>query len=343
MRFRFSAQIKKGQKEAGAAEEVCVSKIVKNPHMCINDPTNHWGFIMKYTSILLAFFLFILPISAEESQPYDQMSYEELLQVDQSALSKTEKKAFKKAYRTAKKAEKKRKKAEAKRRKAEEKARKKRQKLAQKKLKKLEKAYQKTRLTKDDFESSYKVRGAEQVNYSSAGNAVGSLFSAYSPTKYFLRSSVYPAKDYFFIQVYITRRFAMKIPQENLNALAISPEEYARRKGWWADYNRASLKGGKVRKLRPITRSSDTCYGICYFNEELAVSLEAQDLLDAINGNTDLQVKVYSPKEPAFILNVNRDYMMGFLMRLSEMDSDLTYLGDPGRKFRASVMQEVGD
>ncbi|MEX0299816.1 MAG: hypothetical protein AB3N28_12165, partial [Kordiimonas sp.] len=133
---------------------------------------------MKYLFVAFALFALSPAASAQDSdKPLSSMSYEELLQVDQSSMNKEQKKYYKQTLKTAKKAwkkaekarkraekereraEKKRLKAEAKQRKAEERARAKYNKPILKQLKAIDKTYQNTTILRDDFEAFVTIAG----------------------------------------------------------------------------------------------------------------------------------------------------------------------------------------
>ncbi|PCI59792.1 MAG: hypothetical protein COB37_10875 [Kordiimonadales bacterium] len=293
---------------------------------------------MKHFVIIVSILAFSLALQAQDepTRPFIEMSYEELQGFDVQGLDKKQKKAHKKALKKAKKAHKKAKKAAAK-------SRKKREKAVRKKLKKFNRSYTKTKIIRDDFEATIEVAGKYTVNRSRNTSFLDALNTTYAPTEYFLRAFYNPATHSLDIQAFVKRKFSLEVPQAKLNFLEISPAAYATRKGWWANYTNAKLRGGITRNINRISKSTDSCLGgICAFLEKFAIDLNSDDMFNAIEKHEDLALKVNSANEKAFFLYIPADHMMGFLLKLSEADSKLAYLGKPGREFRAEITQELG-
>lgn len=282
---------------------------------------------MKHILVLSAFLIFAAPAEAQDPIPYDQMSYEELQQVEQTQLSKTDKKAWKKAYRKAekafKKAEKTRQKVEKKRAKAEAKRNAKVRKAVNRQLSAINSSYAKASIYKDDFEANLRIRGKQ--NSQSDWDTI-SVLGTGGQIRYFLRSFYNPAQNELLTQAYVTVQFQRVVDQAHLDKSGLSPARYARRKGWFYGYSRAALRGGKVAPFNVISHNAPTCAYYCKFNEEYAVTLNLPDILRAIEAETNLDIKISANNAPSLILTIPYYYMVGYILKLADTDSRLSDL-----------------
>lgn len=287
---------------------------------------------MKYILALSAFLLFVAPISAQEAIPYDQMTYEQLKEVKQSNLSKADKKALKKAKKKAKKAErqrvkleKKKAKAEAKRLKAEEKKRKKANKAILKQLSLYDNAHRDTQITKDDFEAYVRISGPKYYNK----GPMNDYYKFGTAPTMFLRSFYYPETSKLLIQLYFIKQFSIdELNIEVIDASGGDAVKYATKHGYWKNFNRATLKGGKEREATRTDRYLESCFSTCYFKEEVAVEINLADFSRNLETGTNFEMKVANRKGDHFIARLPAAYIYGYLHKLSTVDSRLAELKD---------------
>jgi len=294
--------------------------------------------------ILLIFSVSFATQAVDElTKSYSEMSYEELKAVDKAALDKNAKKALKKALSKAKKAERTRIKAEKKVLRAREKEAKaklkaekkhmaieakkklKARKAAQRRLNYINDVHKGTSISKDEFEANIKIRGksgtqSDYATISALGNG-GSL-------KYFIRGYYNPTTSTGNFQLYVTVKFSEVVPQDALEAFDVSPAAYASKKGWWKNYNRAALSGGKSRKVHEIDQYAKDCAYYCNFYEDIAIVLDLKDIANSVENRANLRIKLSSRKTKSIIINIPYDYMLGYLLRLSETDSRLASIGE---------------
>jgi len=296
---------------------------------------------MKQIVFILLFVGLSFTAQAQDAaiKPFSEMSYEELMNVDQASLDKKAKKALKKALSKAKKAEKARQRAEKKRLKAEAQAEKKRQRVAAKKLKKTTKVYSSTVIGKDEFSAFIEVVGPQ--NFVRKGQA-SDLFDMQPVPKYSLISLIDPQSGTHELKAYI--HTSVNDPEFNsgrLMFLGISAEEYARRKGFWKDFQTASLSGGVQRNVLRIRQSAESCTDIaCYFDEDVAVELNAIDLKNALRAKSELAFKLSGKRGSPVIVRIPYSYLVGYAWKLSELNSSMAEFSELSREGRAYILND---
>ena len=301
---------------------------------------------MKYCLTLLAFLTFATTAVALAPPPYEQMTYEQLKQVDQSKLLKAEKKAWKKAFRKAakthRKVEKKKAKAKEKRRKLEEKARKERKKLLAKRLKEYERSYSKTRILMDEYEPHIQIIG-NRTSWQ-ANSSLNFILSRPVPTEYFMRAFYNPNTQTLTLQVYCIKSFTEKIPVTPEGVPLTSPMQYAAYANWWGNYYKATLRGGSGRKIIAITKNAKNSAGSYYnFYEESAIYIDTEDLFQSIRNNENLSIKVSTRSKTPVLITLTPDYIAGFIKKLSEVDSRLAHFAKTAEIFLTQESQKLSE
>jgi len=290
----------------------------------------------KLIAVALVFALTATSIAQDAAKPYSEMSYEELLQVAPDTLNKTDKKAFRKAFKKAKYAEKKRLATEKKRLRAIEKARLKREKAIQKRLKKVHKYYSNTLLNRDEFSTNIEVAGpliAPGMDWTNF------FFGSKSRPKYALVAILTPTSEQTTIQMPVaihTNIHGLSIP--SLQILDITPAEYATLKNIWPNHHTAFLTGGTQRNVTIFSQETRECTAEeCYFLEKFAIDLQLSDIVNAIERRTHLAVKVEAQNSPPLVVRIQYEYLLGFIERLSEADSRFFELGDMAANGREHI------
>ncbi len=299
-----------------------------------------------------------LHASDDQAKSYEEMTLEELQAVNTKALDKSAKKAHKKALRDAKKAAKAAQKAERKRQKAaqraeraRQKAEKKRlaklakmkrktQKRAQKKLNYINKVYNGTSIIKDDFEANIQIRGRDGSQYDSdiiyvLGNG--------GRIRYFLRSFYNPQSNNIVLQAYVTIKFSEVVNEAMLAEHHLTAAAYATQQGWWKKYSLAALRGGIGLEVKRIRSYTDNCAYYCAFYEDIAITLDLEAVQKAVYQQQDLAMKISSKYAPPLVLNIPHDYMVGYLLRLSETDSRLSHVSVDARTNINAIRAQTTD
>ncbi len=288
------------------------------------------GEIMKYYLALLIFLTFAAPTMAQEIILYDQMTYEQLKEVDPSSLSKVDKKAWKKAHKKAKKAhqkaerkrkklEKKQAKAEAKRRKAEEKARKKANKHIQNQLDLVATTYANTQIIRDDFEAHVTIASQFHTNERA-------LFGVKDETvdnRYRLRGFYYPDRDNMVLQLVVSQRIkTTSLTSNNIDSIR-NPISYMTKNGYWPNFSRATLRGGINKPVVQMERYLDRCSFLeCNFREVFSIELLPEDIVKTATSFQPLQIKISGASGTSFIETIPSAYILGFLKKLGNVNSE---------------------
>lgn len=278
------------------------------------------------------------------AKPYEDMTVAELKAVDTKTLSRDERRHLKKVLKAAKKAEKARIKAEKRRLKAERKAEKarikaekKRAKAEAKRLRKARKAatkqlalietvYKNSGIYRDPGYSNLRIRGADAKI--STSEAIFALSSNGGHVGYFIRTYFNPLTGGLSPQIYMTVSFSDVVDQDMLYEKGMTAEAMANRNGWWKNYRWAALRNGAGRRLTPVDRYSNNSPYYASFFEEYIIQLAFEDITAAVKAGTALRVEVSSPSRGAypFTIAVSYDYLLGYLMRLSEADQRLAHM-----------------
>ncbi|WP_286830661.1 MULTISPECIES: hypothetical protein [Kordiimonas] len=268
------------------------------------------------------------PVLADTpNKPYEEMTIAELQAVDTKPLSRDEKKHLKSVLKAKKKAEKARLREEKKRAKAEAKRLKKARREASKQLSYIQAVYKKSGIFRDPGNSRLRIRGAD-ASISSA-EAILALSSNGGHVGYFIRTYYDPVSGTLSPQIYLTVKFSDTVDQDQLDARNATAEAYANRRGWWKNYRWATL-GGAGRNLTLVDRYSNNAPYYPSFFEEYVIRLAFEDITAAVKAGSTLRVDVRSASRGAgaFTVAVPYDYLLGYLMRLSEADMRLAYLKD---------------
>jgi len=282
--------------------------------------------------ILLSFSTFSW--AEETPKPYTEMTLVELQQVDTASLDKKTAKTYKKALKAAKKAEKKRLKAKAKaekaqlkaekkRLKAEAKARKKHNKPILKQLALIDTTYAKTLVRKDDFEAYVGTTAQPHTdNYILFGLDVNTTDQWYR-----LRSYFYESELRLVLQLYLSKKLVVQeLTSQDVEYMSGPPEKYVTRNGYWKNYSRVTLRGGISKETTPVERYFASCSYECNFREDIAITLDLKDFIKPLDHGQNLEMKVSNKVGASFIVTVPPGYIIGYLKRLSEINSNLGML-----------------
>ena len=319
---------------------------------------------MKFLFVTLALLVFQSASNAVDlSKPYSEMTYAELQQVDKNTLDKTDKRAFKTAFKAAQKAwskaekarkkavrkaekalrksEKNRLKAERKRLKAEAKARKKHNKFINKQLALINNAYKHTSVENDEFEGYIVISAPIYAQSSTIFDPPVRERKEWSQ----LRAYFFPETNNIGLELYVSKRLTVTdLDKDSIADLHSSPENYVRREGYWKNYNRAMLAGGIKRGFISEEKYLSKCSSYCAFREDYIVKLEFDDLKDALSNLSHFEVKISNSKLEAFIVSVPSAHLVGFLKRMSEVAPALAPMNAPARlieqRFRDGLIPE---
>lgn len=294
---------------------------------------------MKNLMLVIIFMVCACAASAQDTpKSFDEMTYEELQRIEADTLSKQAKKVFKKALKKAKRAEEKRIKAEEKRLHAIRKAQQKRDKAIQKRLKKVRKYYDHTSLNRDEFSANIEVAGPL---ISSNMDWTNLFFGSRLQPKFALVAILNPQNNetsfHMPVSMY-TSVSGLSLP--SLQLLDITPAEYASIKNIWPDHHQAYLTGGIARDVTIFEQEVDECtVENCYFLERFSVQLRLNDILDAVKRRSELAVKINAHNEPAMVVRVRFEYLLGFIDRLSEANGKFSELGQIAAKGRDHIIE----
>lgn len=268
-------------------------------------------------SLMIAAMLLTLtpaPVHAAAYGPYDTLPLEELRQIDTSALSKAEKKAYKKALKAAEKAEKKRLKAEKKRLKAAAKAEAKAKKAAQKTARKVLKVRDTTRIIRDEFETDTKIKGP---TYSFSNMQTVYQLGNGGEVQYFIRTYLNMEEGRLDTQLYLTIKNKTMVDVDLIAARNLTPVRYANRQGLWTNYSSAKLRGGVERKLIPVDKTGDISYGIGSFYEDVVIKLEHEDLIASLNDFQSFDFKLSGGNKSDLVVSIPPTYITGFILKFA--------------------------
>jgi len=292
--------------------------------------------------ILAIVFMLALSVSTaaqDTAKPFNEMSYEELQQVAPDTLSKQAKKVYKKALKKAKYAEKKRQAAEKKRLRAIEKAQQKRDKAIRKRLKKVNKYYANTFIARDEFSVVTRVK-APVLSPIADWNSL--FFGAKNQPQYSLVANIQPDGKKSIVLRLAVNSHIQGLSILSLELLDILPEEYATLKHLWPNYQTALVTGGAKRTLKTIKQRENGCtVEDCYFLERSAIYLKLSDITSAVEHRAPLAVKVLADNEQATIVRLPYAYLLGFIERLSEADSQFSNLKQMATAGRSYLVQTV--
>jgi hypothetical protein len=307
-----------------------------------------------FTIVLICLFL-SLPSTGQDAKPYKEMTYQELQAIDASALSKAEKKLYKKALSAAKKAEKARAKAEKKRIAAEKKAAKSRARAEAKRLKAQEKArfkhnkniykhielidktYAKSTIIKDDFKAFVEIVGPRHPK--------GSPFFNYRENvDYRLRAFYYPNEPQLLFRLQLSKKIVVsELNSESIKTLRGTPERFATREGYWGNYEQAALRGGIDLEVVPLARYLSNCTAVeCYFREDIGVTLKITDFITPLENIQNLELKVFGNTGPSYLASIPAAYIIGFLKKVGELDGiagELAVVASESEKLIRSLLQ----
>jgi len=290
--------------------------------------------------ILAIVFILVLTVSSaaqEAAKPFDEMTYQELQQVATETLSKQARKSYKKALKKAKYIEKKRRSAEKKRLRAAEKARAKREKAIRKRLKKVNKYYDNTTIAADEFSVITRVR-APVLSPIADWNSL--FFGAKNQPQYSLVANINPDGNKSIVLRLAVNSHIQGLSIHSLELLDILPEEYATLKHLWPNHHTALVTGGARRTVKTVEQRENGCtVEDCYFLERSAVYLKLSDIADAVIRRDPLAVKVLADNEQATIVRLPFAYLLGFIERLSEADSQFSNLKQMAKAGRTYLIQ----
>jgi len=276
---------------------------------------------MKHILIGILFCGLAFSEIARSSEPaaFSEMTLEELKAVDKKALDKTERRLHKKALKEAKRAEKKRIKAEKKARKERIKANKKRLQHLESRLSHMGYSYVNSKVHSDDFKPTIYVKGAELYVVPNDGRFL-SLQTSHRDD-FFLRAFLSKDLQELTFQIYLRRKFREIPPEEYKADPSFSPSKFATEYGLWGNFTSAFIKGGKELELQYFKRGfEELCIPHCNFFEPVAVTIELDEMLEAINSEGVFLVKFYMENDYPVVANLTIDYVMGFLMRIAKLD-----------------------
>lgn len=255
---------------------------------------------------------------------YTEMTIQELQSVNPDALSKSDKKLYKKALKAAKKAENKRikakkkadrarKKAEKKRLKAEVKKRKKHNKLIKARIKLIETVQAKVWYQKDEFKKH--------------GQFFGPLYPPQS--KFLFETGLRKPWDYHMRTMNQADGSPVLQAIISLNATYIKDiysgtgEPYyrmlmreANHYGYWQHYNRATLPGGNALQVLSGSKYLDQCtLERCDFREDVILPISDKMLTALLVNMQSIRIKISSSSSGAYhIVNLDPAYIVGFLL-----------------------------
>lgn len=268
----------------------------------------------------LACLLFSLgTVLAQDDIPFTAMTLEQLKEINRKSLSKADRKLHKKALKAAKKAEKARIKAEKKAAKAKQKIEKQKQKYIEARKYFFTRTFDKTKIYRDDFKTTVGIKGAE--HYIVPHNS--KLFSNLSRFRdsYLLLAFYDKETAEVRFQLQLKHKFIDLLPDRERQNPNFSPSRYADDYGVWKNFNTARLRGGKELEIRLHTRLFPAeCDSSCGFTEPVSAIIPKEDLLKNIDQRTVLSVKFYSQKGRSIVVTLYQDYLMGFFMRLAQVD-----------------------
>ena len=237
--------------------------------------------------LLLIIMLAVWPVSvnvhAQETTNFTEMTLEQLQSVDQTTLSKKERKTFKKAL-------KKKKKAAAKAVKAAAKAKKKR-------LKKYNKIYKYTKITGSDFDKYISVTGPDP-NYMASG-IFGALLSTES-VGWNLRSWVYPSGKSNH-QLFVSKNYRDK----------------------WRFYNVAKFRRGGKAEFASINTEVTGCDGSqygqeCDKQETFGATIPLSMLLNAFKTGQGIDVQFQAKSGDTLTQEVPAHYIQAYVKKMAD-------------------------
>lgn len=262
-----------------------------------------------FATLLLSVVLITAPARAQDAsqdsgKPFEEMTVQELGNVDRSSLSKVDRKAHKKALRAAKKAEKKRL--------AEEKKRQKRVKKLQKKAVKI---YAQTTLDASQFLSQKHFEGPSQdFDFDLIDYLAGDF-----PPSFELDAYLDEKKKTGDFRVAV--RASVLDSTIDASSSSIQRRQYADASGLWPGFFGATMTGGEARRLKTITRSAQPCNARgCRYYETAWVYLNNTDLFTALTDLKPLEFRVHSRSGRGLTVSVPYHYVLGFAWKLAEQE-----------------------
>lgn len=272
--------------------------------------------MIRLIPVLAILLLLATGVSADETEEpttFRDMSLTELQAVDTGDLSKAERRLHKAALKAAKKAEKKRLKEEKKRlRRA--------LKHAEERLRYAEGVRARSTSHNMETDGDLWISGASsdfnQTLFS--GNV---LYGKEQP--FYLGSYIEKTSGQFSVSVLLSFTEGTRIVHPGSPEVVEPPEWYWREKGGWPMFTRAMLYGGKQLPLRTISRDFSRNGDFVHATEKVSITLDWADIEAAVSKRHHLDFKLFSDVERHKSIRLPFEYLVGYGMRLAEVDAPL--------------------
>ena len=190
-----------------------------------------------------------------------------------------------------------------------------------KRLEFINKIYEETRIIEDDFEAYIKVLGPRYPRESA-------WLLSRDPVDFYLSALFFPETAGFGLKLITSREIVVdELNSETINSINGSPERYLTRNGYWHNYRRATMRGGRELEIEPAERYLDECTIVrCKFREDTAITLS----LDHFSGPLDhaqlLEIKIAGHKGSEYFVRLTPEFISGFLEALAEVGEPLADL-----------------